>query len=316
MKSELWKFHGAGNDFLFCEADEELLCWPLASLRQAARGLCHRTQGVGADGLVLWKQSSIGWEILIFNSDGTLASTCGNALRCVGLAAWLERHWNATLPLPVSRLVPKVGYVEPGEEKLLQAGVFATLLRGQHLKEGHSTALAHGVIDVGLDSVVKRIPSLIEQLPQQKWESLPGSEKLLDVCYVELSNPHLVFLFDVSHALSLENASIWGKWAQSELPSHLGLPLSNVGLLSFQAASEFPLVVYERGAGLTQCCGSGAAAARAALEMKGRVSSQEEWVEFAMPGGKVQIGAGEVLRGPAQRVAKVEVSLGAFAELH
>ena len=79
------KLHGAGNDFVFLTGRKE---GTKDGLPDQARALCARRTGVGADGLVITELVSVDpavLDIAVYNADGSVASMCGNALRC---AAW------------------------------------------------------------------------------------------------------------------------------------------------------------------------------------------------------------------------------------
>lgn len=75
------KVHGAGNDFILIADPRDTRDWG-----KLAVTLCHRRIGVGGDGLVVSERMSAGnYAVTCYNSDGSVASMCGNALRC---AAW------------------------------------------------------------------------------------------------------------------------------------------------------------------------------------------------------------------------------------
>ncbi|HVA70890.1 MAG TPA: diaminopimelate epimerase [Acidimicrobiales bacterium] len=86
----LQKWHGAGNDFLVEVQEHGLAPWWIP---ERARALCHRTNGVGADGLVV---ATLGSEVamVLFNADGSLAEMSGNGIRC--MAAAVRRSTRAT----------------------------------------------------------------------------------------------------------------------------------------------------------------------------------------------------------------------------
>jgi diaminopimelate epimerase len=86
----LQKWHGAGNDFLVEVQEHGLAPW---WTHERARALCHRSTGVGADGLVV---ATLGSEVamVLFNADGSLAEMSGNGIRC--LAAAVRRSTRAT----------------------------------------------------------------------------------------------------------------------------------------------------------------------------------------------------------------------------
>ncbi len=81
-----WKWEGLGNDFVLVVTPEG----PPAGAEALARQICHRHYGVGADGLVFVTPGPTGPGMEIYNSDGSLASMCGNGLRC--LAAMVRRE--------------------------------------------------------------------------------------------------------------------------------------------------------------------------------------------------------------------------------
>ena len=86
----LQKWHGAGNDFLVDVQEDGLSPWWTPA---RARALCHRTTGVGADGLLVATLGPV-VTMVLYNADGSLAEMSGNGIRC--LAAAVRRSTNAT----------------------------------------------------------------------------------------------------------------------------------------------------------------------------------------------------------------------------
>lgn len=83
---ELYKYSASGNDFLITHIIPSNL-----NLSEFAKKICNRHQGIGADGLViLYPHEKYAYQWKFYNSDGSLASMCGNASRCVGLYAFLH----------------------------------------------------------------------------------------------------------------------------------------------------------------------------------------------------------------------------------
>src|SRR5690349_17113758 len=76
------KTHALGNDFLLAE-----FRWVPMDYAEVARRMCHRYFGIGADGLILWKNDGEKFSLRIFNQDGSEAECSGNGLRCA--AAYL-----------------------------------------------------------------------------------------------------------------------------------------------------------------------------------------------------------------------------------
>jgi len=84
MPLQVTKAHAYGNDFLFVPAADAP-----DSLSELARRLCHRHEGIGADGLILYELRPSGATMRLFNADGSLSELSGNGLRC--LAALVAR---------------------------------------------------------------------------------------------------------------------------------------------------------------------------------------------------------------------------------
>jgi len=81
------KYHGLGNDFIFIEDFKGM---HVSNGESMAKMLCHRQFGIGADGLVFITMNEDIYTMRIFNSDGTEAEMCGNAIRC--MADYLVRN--------------------------------------------------------------------------------------------------------------------------------------------------------------------------------------------------------------------------------
>ncbi len=85
MRISFVKYEGAGNDFIIIDDRESHL--PLSSLHWVPQ-LCHRQKGIGADGVILLRETSsplvsADFRMTVFNSDGSEAAMCGNGLRCL-----------------------------------------------------------------------------------------------------------------------------------------------------------------------------------------------------------------------------------------
>lgn len=106
----LTKIQGTGNDFLIidCRAQN------LSNAQELTKRLCHRNYGVGADGLILIKDSEsadLKWDF--YNSDGSSAEMCGNAARCMGRWAQLN---NFNLPFKLETLSGVVTISSPSSD--------------------------------------------------------------------------------------------------------------------------------------------------------------------------------------------------------
>ena len=285
---EFEKFHGLGNDFLFLN-HTVLDCYP-TKFEQAefVKQICRRNFAVGADGVLFTNDEEK--LLLILNADGSEAATCGNALRCYGLKLLRQNQWCGEKPLPIKRLG------NPTE-------VFATLLFG-------SLETQQITVAMGQERQVQEITEL---------SHVPFDVFPLKVAYVQLANPHLVFVSPRFSTFTEDDFSVFGKFSQEAFltPFQSQFPLSNISMIYSNAlgisGSDIVLLndiekklkiwhlsVYERGVGLTLCCGSGAVASRIALESMGLVPSDDLQTSLQLAGGPVKIQSHQV-NGEAQR---------------
>ncbi|MBK8013721.1 MAG: diaminopimelate epimerase [Deltaproteobacteria bacterium] len=250
------KFHGLGNDFIVLE---DVLDALLLSA-EGARRLCDRHRGIGADGILTLLRPRIegaDYRLHIYNRDGSVPEMCGNGLRCV------MRH--------------------VADRMRCSSAVFDTdagLRRGSIEGEGDRN------VRVGLGDV--RLLASESQL----LESSPAVEGV----GLSLGNPHLVLRplgreDEASGSESIPGASLLmlAQRLGPELERHPRFPdRTNVGFLRLMKPQTIELVVFERGAGLTQACGTGAAAAATAACRWGLVCAAEP-VVVHLPGGALEV---------------------------
>ncbi len=250
------KMHGAGNDFVVIDLRDGALPPNPAQ----CRALADRHTGVGCDQILAIEASRSAAAVAsyrIWNGDGSPSQQCGNGARCI--AAWLVRD---------------------------------ALRRGQDL--GGEFALdspvgLHAVARLGADRYridmgvpvfdPARIP-LHGMDGESDQYVLQVHDTVLIFGAVSIGNPHAVIEVDDIDAAPV--ASI-GPLLQSQ-PA---FPQSaNIGFAQVQSRERVRLRVYERGAGETLACGSGACAAAAVLMRRGRIDRD---VTISLPGGELRI---------------------------
>ena len=268
---QLAKLHGLGNDFLVLVDMDDVT--PIDA--GLAIALCDRRRGLGADGLIRVSPGSDGADVTMTlrNADGSLAEMSGNGIRCLALAVARTRGV-ASLDLRVAT----------------GGGVRALSLRAGR------AGSAEVDVDMG-----KARPG---PEPDTGWLSLPVDAVLLrgpdgeypGLLTLDVGNPHLVVLVADPHAVDLSDA---GPVAERQFAAGI-----NVGFVAAAAGEvdALDLRVWERGAGITEACGSGATAAAHAAHEWGLVG---ERVTVHLPGGDVRVAIGDTLRlsGPAVHVA-------------
>lgn len=278
------KLSATGNRFLFIQTPFFENGFTLASLRELAIHACAKHR---VDGLVLWKFEDTQTRLLIVNSDGSLAGTCGNALRAHAFLLGKRNLWNGERCLRVLRYWNPAWLGELADDEAFASSdsAFAVLesVQVKNPVQGCAT------VDMG---VLKQVLK-----PQRRREfelevdSFLFGEKF-DQAFVELANPHWFFVSRGFEKFDMEEFSRFGKAAQNQLRTLVSpaLPLSNIGMCVPTArADHFLHTVYERGAGLTQCCGSGAVAAFVALHALDKIDPDLKTCHFEMPGGSVSV---------------------------
>lgn len=245
------KMHGAGNDFVVLD----LRGGRPAPTPALARALGDRHAGVGFDQLLTIEDPTQAGAVAryrIWNADGSAAQQCGNGARCV--AAWLQRDGAADTGSFVLEAPPG-----PVKVQALGAGRYA---------------LALGV--PGFEPA--DLPFRADAAADSYRFTLAGREVVFGIA--SMGNPHAVI--EVPDVDAADVASLGpALQARAEFPESV-----NVGFAQVLAPDRIRLRVYERGAGETLACGSGACAAVAVLARRGRVGRH---VFVELPGGRLEI---------------------------
>ena len=271
------KYQGLGNDFILLEGRSGQLSAEVCEPDPAwVRRLCDRRFGIGADGIILALPPLAAGELRmrIFNADGSEAEMCGNGIRC--LARFLAdsdgdgagRTW---------RIETAAGMIIP-------------------------TLLADGQIQVDMgrpclqpEQVPTTLPMGAAGLPQGEVE-LDG--RRLALAAAGMGNPHVVVPVDDLEQIPLER---WGAVLEVD---PLFPAKTNVHFLQVLSPSRLQIRVWERGAGPTLACGTGACATLVAAHLLGFAEST---AEVLLPGGPLTISwparSGSILMtGPAEAV--------------
>lgn len=298
MELRFDKMHGLGNDFaVFEDWDARIDLLPA----QAAL-LCNRRFGVGADGLIFARESSLeGCRAFMhyINSDGTLAQMCGNGIRC--LAKFLVDH---------GKVAPEEGSIDIET----RAGV-RTVRIGRAPDGSFQTA----AVDMGVPELdPERIPAKCAAnavtaagVPYVREAPLGTPWGDFAFTLVSMGNPHAVCFIEDWGALpdrafsdprrrGLETLDMAQIGAYVEL-SPLFPEKINV---EFVEVHELGLAmrVWERGCGETLACGTGACAVNVAAVLTGRAGREND---VMLPGGTLRIAWQDdghvVMTGPAER---------------
>ncbi len=249
------KMHGAGNDFVVLDLRDGRAPPDAATCARIA----DRHMGIGCDQILtveVPRSSGAVASYRIWNSDGSVAQQCGNGARCI--AAWLVRDGAA----------PATG------EFTIDSPT------GTH--EVARDAQGGFVIDMGMPQFAP------QAVPLRGWHGAQD-EYAVDVDgiavrfgAVSMGNPHAVV-----EAADVATAPV-GELGPA-LQANAAFPESvNVGFAEVVARDRIRLRVYERGAGETLACGSGACAAVASLVRRGRVDADRD-IAVELPGDTLRI---------------------------
>ena len=223
------KMHGLGNDFILLNCLEDIVDNP----SELAQEMCDRNFGIGADGLVLVLPSEVeeaDFRMRIFNPDGSEPEMCGNAIRCFAKYLY-ERDLTTKTDLNVETLA---GIIKP---KLI-------------LEDG---AVQLVKVDMGQPRLKRsEIPMKGEESEQVVKEPLNVAGEEFEVTCVSMGNPHCVIFVDDADEAPVRELG-------PKIETHDLFPEDiNVEFIEVVNEEELEMRVWERGAGVTLACGTGA----------------------------------------------------------
>jgi len=273
----LTKHHGLGNDFVI--ALEEVN-GPLHGDATLARSLCDRRRGLGADGFIIGSHPATGAlapngraidvVMHLWNADGSRAEMSGNGIRCLGQALAMARD---------DREATYAVSTDGGCRELVV-----------HDDAAHRFATVSVTMGLVADGPV---------VPPAVAERLAGDRHAT----ADLGNPHIVILVPDLSAVDLVGS---GSWIEAQFDAGINVEFISIGT----EPDSIDLLVWERGAGATEACGTGATAAATLAHQWGLVGRE---VRVVMPGGSAEVIVAQspldepILIGPAQHIATVEI---------
>lgn len=289
------KMHGLGNDFVLIDfvrsGSEQVGFIETKDLKAMAQKICLRRFGVGADGLViLLPGEKARVRMRIFNPDGSEAEMCGNAIRCV--AAYLYRHGRLTqdetreikIETLAGIMIPKLIFTKKGEMEAVQ-------------------------VDMGKPRLERaEIPMLGPSGPVIN-ELLKVGSVTVKVTAVSMGNPHCLVFVDILPESNFKPQTSDFEFTPltelgPQLENHPAFPQrTNVEFIQVLNRSHIKVRVWERGAGVTLACGTGACAALVGCVLNNFTDRQ---VTVHLPGGDLKVSWREdnhvYLTGPAEEV--------------
>jgi diaminopimelate epimerase len=248
------KYHGLGNDFILI--DNRQSAEPCITPDQAVQW-CDRHFGIGADGVIFALPGEVGtdYTMRIFNSDGSEPEMCGNGIRCLArFLADLESRPEGTYKIHT-----------------LAGTIVPQIQANQQVR-----------VDMGPPILTAAdIPTTLAPAPDQVInQPLQVADQTWQVTCVSMGNPHCItFVEDVA---AIDLAQLGPQFEHHpQFPQRI-----NTEFIEVVRSDYLKMRVWERGAGATLACGTGACAALVAAVLTGR-SDRKATLE--LPGGCLEI---------------------------
>ena len=272
---EFIKMHGLGNDYVYMDAINQ----DIKNRSELAKKVSDRHFGIGSDGLILICQSNIAdFRMQMFNSDGTEAEMCGNGIRCVG------------------KFVYDNGFTDKKELKIeTLAGIKKLELITKNEKvEEVKVDMGEPILDP------KEIPVISEENPVKDLNLILLDRNFKFSC-VSMGNPHAITVLDDD--VNEFDVEKYGKLAEinEAFPKR-----TNVEFINIINKNRIKMRVWERGAGETLACGTGACASAVATILNGYTDRN---ITVELIGGNLEIEWNKednhiYMTGPASTVFK------------
>ena len=250
------KMHGAGNDYIYVNCFEE----KVENINETAKAVSDRHFGIGSDGLVLICPSDVAdFRMDMYNSDGSQAEMCGNATRCVGKYVY-DRGLTDKTQITLETL----------------AGIKILDL---NVKDGEVQTVR---VNMGSPELVPKNIPIDSNLDRFISEDVEVDGKVYKVTGVSMGNPHAVTFIDDTDSLEIEKIG-------PNFETHKLFPKKiNTEFAQIVDRNTIKMRVWERGAGETLACGTGACAVAVASTLNGLVD-EDKPVTVKLLGGDLQI---------------------------
>lgn len=249
------KMHGAGNDYIYVDCTKKRI----EDINETARKVSDRHFGIGSDGLVLICGSDkADFRMDMYNSDGTQAEMCGNATRCVGKYVHdkgLTDKTEITLETLAGIKILKLNLNDKGEVETVEVNMGSPELTPKNIP----------------------INSDLERFIQEP-VTVDGREYL--VTGVSMGNPHAITYIDDTDGLEIEKIG-------PKFENHPMFPKRiNTEFAQIVDRKTIKMRVWERGAGETLACGTGACATLVAAHLSDLTDNE---ADLLLLGGKLHI---------------------------
>jgi diaminopimelate epimerase len=294
------KWQGCNNDFIVFRAHFSRDHYLLDSFKRKAPFLCSRKgDGIGADGIIIVDKevTDAEYRLRVINSDGSIAKNCGNGLRCAAASiriAHEEQRKESEDPLDACILT-------------IEGKPFTC----QYRRSKRTITPLITMEDIELNEETQLFSCASKAVA-----TYPYQKKIRKWAFATLGNNHILIFVD---QIDKESFYSWAAKIQ-ESPDWDGI---NVHMLAQDSVSEktydlaveeaFKILSWERGAGPTPACGSGASSAACSIYSDGLIE-RDKWLEFISPGGSLFCQQDEN-NGPVKLTGPVEKVFTGFCDI-
>ena len=248
------KMHGLGNDYVYIDAISQ----NIERKSELAQFVSNRNFGVGSDGLILIERSTVAdFKMTMFNSDGSQAEMCGNGIRCVAKFVYDKKMTDkTTLKIETLAGIKILELdIEKGEVKKVRVDMGAPILEAE------------------------KIPVISTENPVKNLV-LTAKDKEFKFTCVSMGNPHAITIVEDTEKFDVK------KYGE-ELEVDKAFPRrTNVEFVQIVDKNTIKMRVWERGAGETLACGTGACATAVACNLNGLTDRK---VTIELLGGNLEI---------------------------
>ncbi len=276
---EFLKYHALGNDYLVLTS-EDTYFHESELTKEKVRKICHRNYGLGSDGILVGGKGDPrkGFNLTIFNPDGSKAEKSGNGIRIFALSLW--------------------------DRKIVSQSHFNIMTSGGLVNAKIESSGKSVIVEMGSVSFSSDIIPLLGESREVVNETIEINGEKIIFCAATIGNPHCIVLNkNITKVDVLRLGPL--------LEEHPNFPYrTNVQFLEVLDRKTIRIEIWERGVGYTLASGSSSCAAASAAY---RLGLCDDEITVIMPGGKIEILINQnyeiTMKGPVTRVGKMVLDL-------
>ena len=267
------KMHGLGNDFVMVDCLDGMPL-PIEQMPALSTAVCDRHFSVGADGLILvLPDDNADYRMRMWNPDGSESEMCGNGIRCFG------------------KLLFDKGLVgaSTSGDNTISVATTKGLQRIEILADGAQPGAGEIMVRVDMDiphlkrSEIPMTPIAGGNDAQVINQSLQVGPNEYSITGVSMGNPHVVIFVDDVESVALKEIGL-------EIEHHQSFPQrTNVHFVQVVGPQKLWMRTWERGAGDTLACGTGACSVVVASALTGQLKNTERRALVHLPGGDLDV---------------------------